>query len=76
MDKDGGGSPEQRTTFLSRKSEQGIVTSSRWRAWWLVKMKGYVVLNVRHMPKQGAFGRLKYDSIWFLDEPSNGKTKQ
>ena len=61
------------TTFLSKRPDRGIVTSSRLKAWWLTRIRGYTVLNVRHVPKKGIFGQLKYDSLWFLDHSSNGK---
>ena len=62
-------------TFLTKKPTDGIVTSSWLKMLWLTRVQGYKITNVRHVPKKGAFGQVKYDSMWFLDVSRNGRNK-
>ena len=56
--------------IMSRDSAQKqdeIRTSSRLRAWWLSKFKGYrIKLVIKKSPKPGILGGVKYESVWVL----------
>ncbi len=67
------GSRQRDSTLTPNMPRNGLVTSSWLKMWWLTRFQGYKVTNVRHVPKKGAFGRLKYDSMWFLDAKRNGR---
>lgn len=44
----------------------GLTTQWWLRAWWLHTVCGYKVLQVRHTPRVGLFGRLTMDETYLL----------
>lgn len=53
-------------TGSGRRKE--ITTSSRLRAWWLVTLRGYVLVNKRRVPKENSFGEIYYKNHWVLSK--------
>ena len=41
-------------------------TSSRLRAWYLVRFRGYTVTQRKEIPKVTRLGRLTYECQWYL----------
>lgn len=41
-------------------------TRSSIKVWWLIKFHGYRVITVRQVPRQAAFGRVKYSRRWLM----------
>ncbi|MBI4558098.1 MAG: hypothetical protein HY706_11000 [Candidatus Hydrogenedentes bacterium] len=55
--------------FAAARDGKVVVTGSHWRMWWLTRFRGHTVKHVIHQPKIGAFGRIRYDSVWVLVPP-------
>lgn len=47
-------------------THNGVKTSSRLRAWYLVQFRRYNVVQHREIPRVTRLGRLTYENQWIL----------
>jgi hypothetical protein len=50
--------------------EDGVVTASRLRAWWLVRFFGYRVVGQKLAPRVTFYGALQMTPRWILSAPA------
>lgn len=55
-------------TTINAASEHST-TTSRVKRWYLVRFKGYTVVQCREIPKMNWFGQLTYMYNWTLRPP-------
>jgi hypothetical protein len=56
-------------------SEYDLTTSSRVRTWYMVRFKGYTILQRREVPRVTRTGRLTYDYLWDLRPPAGSEVR-
>lgn len=50
----------------SQTTPDDVTTSSRLRAWYMVRFRGYTVAQCREVPRITRLGRLTYECRWHL----------
>lgn len=58
-------------TFDDSRHDDGhtVNTSSRVRAWFLERFRGYALESVHREPKESVFGEIYYKNYWILTKP-------
>ena len=46
-------------------------TESALKVWWLTRFRGYRVITVRQVPKESAFGGIRYMRKWLMGRKSS-----
>lgn len=62
---------QQAVAEAAPREAERVTTSSRFRAWWLINVRGYRKGATTRTPKLGSFGRIAYDSKWVLHPPTD-----
>jgi len=52
---------------MLKEPKGATVTTSRWRAWWLVRFKGYRVVRMTQTAVQGLVGSTRFRDCWWLE---------
>ena len=58
------------TENIWRMSDDGVLTASRLRAWWLVRFHGYRVVSERLAPRVTFCGAVEMAPHWILSAPA------
>lgn len=52
---------------MLKEPKGAVVTQSRWRMWWLVRVKGYSIVRMTQVASQGLSGTTRLRDCWWLE---------